>query len=175
MKQVWEHCPALKDESLTLQHLEQWMRDNDARLKRHEVEVPRSWRRHVVPDAFFPAESLYVLGEAVCGGIQQHGWVEIDGVVFDGVMQQFYSKAGYDESEKARPWYRFDRQATMWIDRAMKRQVAWTYRWDRLLGLPWADYDNPMLVDLETAKCLWHQRKKWEDEQGGDDEQHKSE
>jgi hypothetical protein len=84
--------------------------------------------------------SLNVLGEAVCGGIQQHGWVELkDGdreVVFDAVLQTFYDKAGYYQSEHVWAWYRFDRQATMWISRRQHRQEHCSYRWDCMLGLP---------------------------------------
>jgi hypothetical protein len=142
--------------------------------KPYEVEVPRTWHRHVASDKYFPGEcyprsiffircsphlpqALYVLGEAVCGGIQQHGWVELKHgdreVVFDAVMQTFYDKAGYYQSEQVWAWYRFDRRATMWISRRQDRQEHWSYRWDRVLGLPLAKRDEPpMLVDLEAAK-----------------------
>jgi hypothetical protein len=173
MKSVWWHCE--HDEVLTMEHLQDWMLRTDERLKCHQVEVPKNWRKQVVPEYYFPREcypraiyfvrnsphlpeALYVLGEAACGGIQQHGWVEIGDVVFDGVLQEFYSKAGYYESESVRPWYRFTRKATMWIDRMSKRQESWSYRWDVMLGLPWADYANPELIDLETAKRYWYQR-----------------
>jgi hypothetical protein len=158
-------------------HLLEWMLRNEARLAAHRVEVPKPWRKKVILGYYFPREcypraiqfvrssphlpdALYVLGEAVCGGIQQHGWVEIGDVVFDGVMQEFYSRQGYYQSELARPWYRFTRQATLWIDRLSKRHADWSFRWDNVLGLPWADYDSPELIDLETAKGYWEKRKK---------------
>jgi hypothetical protein len=153
------------------------MRRNEELLRPHLVEVPKPWRRQVVPDNYFPGEcfsrsiyfvgqsphlpqALYVIGEAVCGGIQQHGWVEIVGddgqeVVFDAVMQEFYSKTGY--YEHAWPWYRFTRKATMWLDRKQQRQETWTYRWDCVLQLPWAKAGRGAAVDynLDTAKRLW--------------------
>jgi hypothetical protein len=99
-------------------------------------------------------QALYVLGEALGGGLGQHGWVEIDDLVFDGVLQEFYSKSGYYELALARPWYRFDRKATMWVDRLRSRQKGDlnTYRFDHLLRLPWADYSNPQTLDLDLAK-----------------------
>jgi hypothetical protein len=98
-------------------------------------------------------QALYVLGETIDGGFGQHGWVEIDDVVFDGVMQQFYSKQGYYAAESARPWYRFTRPAVMFLHRQMRKNPSLTYRWDHWLNLPWADDPlNPLLVDLERAK-----------------------
>jgi hypothetical protein len=179
MKTVWQHCEF--DEVRTLERLEREMHRTDERLKRYRVEVPSKWRNCVVPDYYFPgecfpraiyfvrtsshlAEALYVLGEAACGGLGQHGWVEIGDVVFDGVLQEFYAKAGYYESEHARPWYRFTRPATMWIDQMGRGwntlKDHWTYRWDGLLGLPWADYSNPALIDLDAARRYWHQERK---------------
>jgi hypothetical protein len=153
-----------------------WMLRNEARLSPHIVEVPKKWRRVATKDHYFPREcypraiqfirysphlpdALYVLGEAVCGGFQQHGWVEIGDVVFDGVQQEFYSKEGYYQSELGRPWYRFTRQATLWIDRLSKRHCNYLYRWDWVLGLPWADFANPELIDLERAKWYWEKKK----------------
>lgn len=153
-----------EDEALYLRSEEQ--------LKPHRAEVSPAWRK-VVMSRYFPRDcfpravqfmtlsphlpqALYVLGEAACGGIGQHGWVEIDDVVFDGVYQEFYRRDAYYQSEYARVWYRFTRPATLWLHRMCRRQGQWTWRWDLELGLPWADFDNPMLLDLEMAKRYWY-------------------
>jgi hypothetical protein len=169
-KAVWPYRePAAKE---SLQH-QDWMYRIDLRLAPHRVEVPRAWRKATTAGYYFPKDcfpraiqfvrlsphlpdALYVLGKAVCGGLQQHGWVEIGDVVFDGVMQEFYSKQGYYQSELAEPWYRFTRKATMWIDRMNRRQEEWSYRWDCVLGLPRANFANPELIDLEAAKRYWY-------------------
>jgi hypothetical protein len=180
MKAIFEHSDALK--RLPLERCEQWMSRVAARLEAHKVEVPANWRRSRIADLYFPGEcfsraiqfiqlsphlpqAMYVLGEATCGGLQQHGWVEIDDVVFDGVLQEFYSKAGYYKSECARAWYRFDRQATMLIDRTLRRQETWLYRWDLELRLPWAkSATDPtaevLLIDKSAAKGYLTARKK---------------
>jgi hypothetical protein len=148
-----------------------WMDRNDKRLKPHIVAVPQSWRKMAKANRRFPRDcfaraiqfihgsphlpnALYVFGEAVCGGFQQHGWVELeDRVVFDGVMQQFYDRAGYYASEKAWAWYRFTRPAVMFMKREMSKDLTISYRWDGVLDLPWAsDPSNLLLVDLERAK-----------------------
>jgi LmbE family N-acetylglucosaminyl deacetylase len=151
-----------------------WMDGIDRRLKPHVVEVPKAWRRHTLPDHRFPRDcfaralyfiqqsrhlpnALYVFGETSGGGLGQHGWVEIDDrVVFDGVMQQFYDKAGYYDVEFARPWYRFTRPAVMYL----RRKTGGDSRWGLALGLPWAkDPKNPLLVDLADAKEYLRQMK----------------
>lgn len=161
-----------------------WMSRNDRRLQPHVVDVPRAWRKAVLPTHRFPRDcfaraiyfihssphmpqALYVIGETVGGGMQQHGWVEIDdSVVFDAVMQQFYDKAGYYTAELANPWYRFTRPAMMYLRRTFEKQDSWSYRWDAVLGLPWArDPANPLLVDLTLAKEFW--RAKQEKRSGG--------
>jgi hypothetical protein len=167
-KKVWPHGDY---GDLTIESLEAWMQRNEESLRPHQVDVPKTWRREAIAGYYFPRECYaraiqfmrlsrhlpqvqYYLGEATCGGIQQHGWVEIDDVVFDGVMQEFYTRSGY-YSQGVRPWYRFDRQATLWIDRLSKRHAGLSYRWDWVLGLPWSDYVSLPLIDLETAKAYW--------------------
>jgi hypothetical protein len=159
-------------EPLDPQHAKQWMDANNKRLKPHVVSVPKTWQKAVSLNHRYPREcfpraiffihqsphlpnALYVFGQAVGGGFNQHGWVEIDDrVVFDGVMQQFYDKSGYYSAESATPWYHFTRPAVMFLNRQMRRDNSLTYRWDWELGLPWAkDPLNPLLVDLERAKA----------------------
>jgi hypothetical protein len=178
MKTVWYYEPddeTPKPKKAMLDFLLAWMLENEARLASHRVEVPKSWRKATLPNHYFPRacftraiqfirnsphlpDALYVFGDAACGGTQQHGWVEIGEVVFDGVQQEFYSKAGFYQSERARPWYRFTRQATLRIDRLSKRCASSDYRWDAVLGLPWADYDNPELIDVDKAKAYWEKK-----------------
>jgi hypothetical protein len=175
-KVVWPDCE--HNERMTLDSLQEWMDREAARLHPHRAEVPKSWRRMAVPGYYFPREcfpraiyfvrearhlpALYMIGEAVCGGLQQHGWVEIEAdglrVVFDGTLQEFYQRDAYYESEHTRPWYRFTRPAVLWLDRLSQRQEYDTYRWDRLLRLPWADFTNPELITLESAKRYWQER-----------------
>lgn len=160
-----------EEDLLPLPAAKEWMARNDKRLKPHVVTVPKTWWKAVVPGYRFPRDcfgraiyflhqsphlpnALYVLGATIGGGFGQHGWVEIeDRVVFDGVMQQFYDKAGYYAAESATPWYRFTRPAVMFVNRKMMRDSSLSYRWHCVLGLPWArDPTNPLLVDLERAK-----------------------
>lgn len=167
MKKVFRY-----DDELPKKFTDMWMKQNDARLAPHVVEVPKAWRKATMPQLYFPKEcfaraiqfvrnsrhlpqALYVYGEAVCAGINQHGWVEIDDVVFDAVQQEFYTKEGYYKSELVRPWYKFTRPATLWIDRLSKRKADYSYRWPSVLLLPWADFNNPQTIDLATAKQYW--------------------
>jgi hypothetical protein len=95
----------------------------------------------------------YVFGTAACGGWQQHGWVEIGNIVFDGVLQRFYDKAKYYYSEHAMPWYKFTRSAVLWI----LEQGFETWQWDVHLQLPWAksalDRTAPVLhIDRKDAQ-----------------------
>lgn len=160
---------------LTLADLREWMQRNDDRLARCVADVPDQWRKLSMPDMRFPGEcfpraiqflqgfgprnalehnAVYVFGEARCGGLGQHGWVEIeDRVVFDGVQQQFYGKEGFYASELATPWYRFTRPAVVALLR--RKRFRQTFRWECLLGLPWAsDPENPLTVTLEMVKDI---------------------
>jgi hypothetical protein len=180
MKTVYPRCPQLLDGSLPLEDLERWMHRNEERLKPYEVEVPRTFHREVVSDKYYPGacyprsiffirrsphlpQALYVLGEARCGGRQQHWWVELKHggreVVFDAVMQTFYAKAGYYQSEHVWAWYRFDRQATMWISRRQHRQEHWSYRWDNVLDLPFAERDEPPMLVAAKAERIRGRRR----------------
>jgi hypothetical protein len=180
-KDVWDFCPVLVRcpphlKEPMLKYLRESMREAEARLTPHRAEVPKAWRRHTMPNVYFPNECfpqavyfvkssrhlpdpLYVFGKAALGGIGQwHGWVEIGDVVFDGVLQEFYGKDGYYASEHAEALYRFTRGAAMYLDRTLTRRGL-TNRWDAHLGLPsWADPDRTVLHDLDSVKRLWAQR-----------------
>jgi len=103
------------------------------RLRPALADVPRQLRRLCL-DCWFPGECFpraiyfvrfnpklptaeYILGEALSGGLGQHGWVEFEDLVFDPVLQEWYRKEGYYASEHAKPWYRFSRPATMYLAR----------------------------------------------------------
>lgn len=172
MKTVFEHCIG---EQLTLEHANDWMARNDQKLASHVVRRPDL--KPVCPGLYFPKEcfpraeqwimanpqhnAVYVFGEAVCGGLQQHGWVEIDdAIVFDGVMQEFYDKKGYYQSELARPWYRYTRDAVKYLRRLMRLKHGRFnhYCWHHILGLPWAKSAHdptiePLLIDGAMAKA----------------------
>ena len=63
----------------------------------------------------------YILGDAVMGGLGQHGWVEFEGLVFEPVLQEWYQKERYYAAEFANPWYRFSRPATLYLARRMRK------------------------------------------------------
>ena len=174
MKQVFEDCIG---EHLTLEHANEWMSRNEHKLSPHVVRRPDL--KPVCPDLYFPKDcffravqwimenpkhnAVYVFGEAVCGGLQQHGWVEIDdATVFDGVMQNFYDKKGYYQSELARPWYRYTRDAVIYLRRLMRQKHGRFnhYCWHYILGLPWAKSAQdptiePLLVDARMVRTCF--------------------
>lgn len=94
----------------------------------------------------------YILGDALGGGVGQHGWVELEDLVFDPVLQEWYRKEGYYASEYAKPWYRFSRPATMYLVRQMEKLPDYNYRWDRWLQLP---FGRNTPISLEQAKAYF--------------------
>jgi hypothetical protein len=125
----------------------------EERLRPALADVPKQLKRLCL-DYWFPGECFpraillvrtnpklataeYILGEAVIGGLGQHGWVEFEDLVFDPVLQEWYPKEGYYASACANPWYRFSRPATMYLARRMDKLPEFTYRWDCWLNLPW--------------------------------------
>lgn len=164
---------------LPLADLREWMQRNDDRLAHCVADVPDRWRKLSMPDMRFPGEcfpraiqflqgfgprnalehrALYVFGEARCGGLGQHAWVEIeDRIVFDGVQQQFYAREGFYASEHARPWYRFTRPALVALWR--RKHFRDNFRWECQLDLPWAsDPKNPLTVTLEMVRDILGKR-----------------
>lgn len=97
----------------------------------------------------------YILGDALGGGIGPHGWVEHDGFVFDPVLQEWYHREGYYASEHAKPWYRFNRPATIYLARQMYKLPEFTYRWDWWLNLPFGQNTS---ISLEQAKAYYADR-----------------
>jgi len=160
--------------NLSEEEAREWLEENQQRLAHAVVTPPKEWRKAQFKDMWFPKQCFlraiqfvqgsphlphahYVLGEARCGGRQQHGWVEIDDVVFDGVQQEFFSRQAYYESESVYAWYRFTRRATMLLHRRQQKREGQSrsYLWDAWLGLPPASRDTPPLtVTEEMARQL---------------------
>ena len=142
--------------------------DAEDRLRPALADVPKQLKR-LCKNYWFPGECFpnaisfvrsnpklptaeYILGEALSGGLGQHGWVELEDLVFDPVLQEWYRKEGYYTSESANPWYRFSRPATMYLARQMYKLPEYTYRWDWWLQLPWGK-NTP--ISLEQAKAYF--------------------
>jgi hypothetical protein len=91
---------------------------------------------------------------------QPHGWVELPGgVVFDGNLQQFYERVGYYETVHAQPWYKYSVGAAVLIEANMPRNPDGTIPvgdWHAYLGLPFADPNNPTIIDFDQARELIH-------------------
>ncbi len=151
------------------QSVRKWVQRDLERLAFAEIAVPRRYSIHTWPDTLFPRECFpracyyvelhrikgiqYVLGKAVSGGFGEHGWVELPGnVVFDGVLQRFYDRDKYYQSEHAMPWYKFTRTAVCWL--LAKHLTTW--RWDLCLGLPWAKSASD-----RTAESRWGAALTW--------------
>ena len=140
----------------------------EERLRPALADVPKQLKR-LSCDFWFPGECFpraiyfvrtnpklptaeYVLGDALSGGLGQHGWVEYEDLVLDPVLQEWYWKEGYYALESANPWYRFSRPATMYLARQMDKLPEYTYRWDWWLKLPWGK-NTP--ISLEQAKAYF--------------------
>ncbi len=150
-------------------------------LKPFRVDVPATWRAVTRPRTLYLGESFarafyfvsdlhralpptdpvqkdlwLVHGEYM--GWQRHGWVELDGaVVFDGNFQQFYARDGYYREVGARPWYKYDPVAAVLISINVPMNPKGTIplgNWHDYLGLPWADPENPTVIDQDKADEL---------------------
>jgi hypothetical protein len=96
----------------------------------------------------------YVVGEALVGGLGLHAWVELpNDVVFDGVMQRFYSRAAYYDRQHVKVYYRYTGAAAVEIHSALHRNLGdeATWAWHLHLGLPWGDASAPLLIDSDLA------------------------
>lgn len=154
------------------EHLYQWIVEIREKMASIEVDVPDAIRKHSSPHMVFPTEcfpracqfiksakisnSWYVLGEAWCGGCQQHGWGELGDVVFDGTTQRFYDRPAYYDMNDVRPWYKFDRGAVVKI---LRRNLE-SWRWDNELDLPWADPKNPQHYFASDIEAFFKNKKK---------------
>lgn len=163
-KPIFEHSTGL--EQTDREDWEWLLGRAEERLRPVLADVPKQLRRLCL-NHWFPGECVpraiffvrtnprlptaeYILGEALSGGFGQHGWVEVEDLVFDGVLQEWYRKDGYYASERANPWYRFSRPATMYLARQMDKLPEFTYRWDCWLRLPWGK-NTPISLDQAKA------------------------
>jgi hypothetical protein len=145
------------------------------RLRPAEVtDVPEDWRAGTTPEALHPRDcyfrSFRYVSEHFASGVPMwlvhgqylwgtnHAWVELpDGVVFDGAMQRFYRREAYYEIQVARAWYQFDGSAATIIAANLpvgEDGLVPYGTWDVILKLPWADPDNPTLIDADRATEL---------------------
>jgi hypothetical protein len=145
------------------------------RLRPAEVtDVPEVWRAGTTPETLRPGECFFrsfryvsehfasgvpmwlVHGEYLLGA--RHAWVELpDAVVFDGVMQRFYRRDAYYSIQVARAWYKFESPAALIIaaNLTVGEDGLVPYgAWDVILKLPWADPDNPTMIDADRATDL---------------------
>lgn len=120
--------------------------------------VPPLWMKGVDPQAVYPQQCFYqaykyvthldrFLEEGIwlvhgeCGlALGPHAWVELpDGLVFDGVFQQSYRIADWNERILGQAWYKFTPTAACIILSNMPQNYDGTYdyRWDIRLKLPW--------------------------------------
>jgi len=168
MKTIYELC------TLRPEHAKEWMDRNERCMSPHIATVPPTLKAPC-PRLYFPREcffravqfvalnpqlpqATFVYGEASSGGLQQHGWAEIDDVVFDGVMQEFHTKSGYYRVNCARVWYRYTRDAVMFMRRIMRRGGKYDmWDWHNILSLPSAKSAQdptikPLVIDADAAR-----------------------
>jgi hypothetical protein len=88
-------------------------------------------------------------------GWHRHGWVELPGdVVFDGIFQQFYGRKGYYDTVFARPWYKYTHGAAwlVYLNMPLSPNGMMPFgNWHEYLNLPWADPNNPTVIDDKKA------------------------
>ncbi len=153
--------------------VEPHVRRHLAKLAGAEVGVGRKWQVGTTRRAIFPGECFYraalyvsqpdlssaeglwlVHGQNTMAR-KRHAWVELpDGVVFDAVLQRFYSRQGYYDGTVARPLYKYTpAAAAVILLRLPKSPDGRTLYgdWHDPLGLPWADPAHPLEVDEERA------------------------
>ncbi len=84
-----------------------------------------------------------------------HAWVELpDGLVFDGVFQQFYPLDVWDQEAIPHRWYKFTPLAAGIITARLRKTHPGLYRWDAVLKLPWGDPAKPLVIDGDMANQL---------------------
>lgn len=135
------------------------------------TDVPPLWLVGVDPQALYPQECYYrayryatdltrlsvkglwlVHGEcSLARGC--HAWVELPGgLVFDGVLQQFFQITDWEKRFLAQSWYKFtpDAAALISANMPMTEEGEFIHRWDTKLNLPW--YRGvPYKIDFDKA------------------------
>ena len=100
-------------------------------------------------------DMLLVHGESVNGVHGPHAWVELPGdILFDGVLQRFYDLSQYYALDGTRAWYKYTADATNYLDENIRKHSR-NLQWHSTLGLPWADYENPTIIDYACAVHYW--------------------
>ena len=161
-----------KKVSLTQQVKEQYEQIKRSMAEHAVVDVRPAWLEDVEVEAIFPQECYYrahryathparmekgvvlVHGETglAFGG---HAWVELpDGLVFDGVFQQFYPLDVWDREAVPNRWYKFTPLAAGIITARLRKTHPGLYRWDTVLNLPWGDPAKPLIIDGDMAHQL---------------------
>ena len=140
-------------------------------------DVPPLWLEGVEPQAIYPQECFYraysyathlsrfstkgiwlVHGECgLCFGC--HAWVELpDGLVFDGVFQQFYRIEDWEKRILGRAWYKYTPRAAIRISYNMPKTDDGLHRldgWHKSLKLPFIFAGTDSLeIDDEKAEEL---------------------
>jgi hypothetical protein len=136
------------------------------------ADVCPAWLEDVDVGAIYPQECYYrahryathparmeegvflVHGETglLFGG---HAWVELpNGLVFDGVFQQFYPLDVWDREAIPNRWYKFTPMAAGLITARLRKTHPGLYRWDAVLKLPFGDPAKPLVIDGDVAHQL---------------------
>jgi hypothetical protein len=169
-KPIFEFSTGLKDCDAT--YWEKFLGNQEEKLRSVIANVPKKLKRLCL-DFWFPSECMmraiqfvkdnpklptaeYIYGESIFGGLSgQHGWVEFEDLVFEPVLSEWYEKEGYYTLGYAKPWYRYSRPATMYIDRKINQIIKanktgkFDYLWHLRLKMPWG---NNTPISLEQAE-----------------------
>lgn len=104
----------------------------------------------------FSEKGIWLVHGECAFALGPHAWVEMpDGLIFDGVFQQFFRAEDYADKLLGQPWYKFTPEAAFLIaaNMPMTDDGQYFHRWDVKLKLPW--YRGvPLEVDFEKAEEL---------------------
>jgi len=133
-------------------------------------DVPSVWLEGVNRDAIYPQECfyrsfLYALNHSSVPGVWlvhgqcglyfgPHAWVELpDGLVFDGVFQQFFRKGDYQQHIHATERFKYTPMAALLIRANMPLLDDGTIMlwWDVTLNLP---YCEDVVLEIDEEKAL---------------------
>jgi hypothetical protein len=142
------------------------------RYAKYAVSNVRSvWMEGVQPHAIYPHGCFYrayryatdlvrlpergirlVHGQCTLA-LGPHAWVELpDGLVFDGVLQQFYLIEDWEEEILGQAWYKYTPSAAALIlaNMPVTHDGQRICQWDAELKLPWFS-GVPLEIDLDKA------------------------
>jgi hypothetical protein len=112
----------------------------------------RSYRYATDPVRLSEKTIRLVHGECVLA-LGPHAWVELpDGLVFDGVFQQYYRIEDWETEISGRAWYKFTPHAASLILANMPRadDGQCCYQWDAVLNLS-RFRGVPLEIDFDMA------------------------